>query len=147
MVIRKMPVRATLKKPTRKGGVTAPPAAAILKDEKALYQMLSKAASERTVLTYSDALARFGLRFTRPSMRTMLRTVGEMDRHLREKGEPELAVLIVGKDTRLPGNGWWEGADPTGLTTFGAISREEFVANLQKKAFRFWARKSKGNDK
>ncbi len=58
-------------------------------------------------LTYSEALAALGHRFTRPLMRQLCVVLGEVDARGRGRGDPELAVLVVRQSDSLPGQGWW----------------------------------------
>ncbi|WP_214676176.1 hypothetical protein, partial [Escherichia coli] len=71
--------------------------------------MLIAAARERRALSYSEALAGLGLRFSRPRMRAFCRTLDRID-EAAVAGEPGLAVLVVRESDRLPGQGWWTGA-------------------------------------
>lgn len=100
-------------------------------------QLLIQCAVEGRAITYSQALAAFGLRFTRPKMRQLCKVLGEVNDRAAERGEPELAVLVVRSSDGLPGDGWWAGrtryrGDWTGPQA------EQYVQAGQKKAFKFW---------
>lgn len=115
------------------------------KSQARVRQMLVAAAREKAVLTYSDALARLGTRFTRPSMRAMCKTIGDVDRAFRAEGKPELAVLVVSQETRQPGAGWWNSLEQTAFYAANRdSSREEIVKKLQAKAFRYWRKQKAG---
>lgn len=88
-------------------------------------------------LTYADALAALGHRFTRPRMRQLCAALNDVDARARGAGEPELAVLVVRQSDGLPGQGWWTGRDDVpGLWT-GPDARR-FVERLQAAAFARW---------
>jgi hypothetical protein len=102
--------------------------------------LLIAAARDGHALSYSGLLARLGLRFTRPKMRALCRTLDRIDAEAELAGEPELAVLVVRESDGLPGQGWWTGhAAATGYPGAwegpGAL-RE--VRRLQDAAFRHW---------
>ena len=102
--------------------------------------MLIAAARERRPVSYSEALAGLGLRFTRPKMRAYCRTLDAIDAEAAAAGEPALAVLVVRESDRLPGQGWWVGA----ATTYGydgewtGPEAARLVARLQGEVFDYW---------
>jgi len=102
--------------------------------------MLIEAARERRAVSYSEALAGLGLRFSRPKMRAYCRTLDAIDAAGAAAGEPGLAVLVVRESDRLPGQGWWTGAAKaygyTGEWTGPDAAR--LVARLQAEAFDYW---------
>jgi len=115
------------------------PAAAIA-DVPRVRAMLIAAAREGRALSYSEALGQLGLRFTRPKMRALCRTLDVIDEDAAAAGEPELAVLVVRESDRLPGQGWWIGSDERGYKV--AWTGDEAAAHvraLQRRAFDFWA--------
>lgn len=90
--------------PEEVGGPTGPGAIA---DPGAVRALLVAAARRRESLSYSAILAALGHRFSRPKMRALCRMLDAIDRDGAERGEPELAVLVVRESDRLPGQGWW----------------------------------------
>ncbi len=90
-------------------------------------------------MSYSEFLLALGFRFTRPKMRALCKTLAEVDRQASERGEPELAVLVVREGDGLPGQGWWTGRiDYDGLWT--GAEATAFIRQLQARAFDFWQR-------
>jgi hypothetical protein len=106
--------------------------------------MLIAAARERRSLSYSEALAGLGLRFSRSKMRAFCRTLDRIDQDGRAAGEPGLAVLVVRESDRLPGQGWWNGA----RETYGyegdwtGPEAAKLVARLQAELFDYWGEKA-----
>jgi hypothetical protein len=106
-------------------------------DVALIERLVRQAAREGRALSYSELLAQLGLRFTRPKMRQVCRTLDEVDRRAAAAAEPELAVLVVRESDGLPGQGWWTGrTDYTGLWT-GAEARAHIDA-IQARAFAYW---------
>lgn len=106
-------------------------------DVAAVEALLHAAACEGATLSYAEALLALGLRFTRPKMRALCRTLDEIDRRAAAAGAPELAVLVVRESDRLPGQGWWVGRrDWAGAWT--GRDAAAFVAGLQGAAFDYW---------
>lgn len=115
--------------------------AAALADVARVREMLIAAARERRALSYSEALAGLGLRFTRPKMRAFCKTLDRIDAEADAQGGPGLAVLVVRESDRLPGQGWWTGASKA-YGYAGAWTGPEaaaLVARLQAAAFDYWA--------
>jgi hypothetical protein len=115
--------------------------AAAIGDVEGVRALLIEAAREARALSYSALLARLGVRFSRPKMRALCRTLDAIDRAGAAAGEPELAVLVVRESDRLPGQGWWTAhARDTGYAGAWegpAAARE--VRRLQQAAFDCWA--------
>lgn len=99
--------------------------------------LLIGAARAGQPITYSDALAALGHRFTRPLMRQLCVVLGEIDARGRGRGDPELAVLVVRQSDGLPGQGWWMGARDYAGAWEGPQARAH-VAGLQAKAVARW---------
>ena len=119
--------------------------AGAIADVARVRSLLVAAARERRAVSYSELLGALGLRFTRPKMRALCRTLDAIDRAGLARGEPELAVLVVRESDRLPGQGWWTGAAEArgyaGAWTGPAATA--LVTELQAQAFRHWADGSK----
>ena len=72
--------------------------------------LLVEAAREEQAVSYAEALARLGHRFTRPKMRSLCKALDAIDQRGEAAGEPELAVLVIRESDGLPGQGWWVGS-------------------------------------
>jgi len=115
------------------------PALAIA-DVPRVRSLLVDAARAGRALSYSEALGALGVRFTRPKMRALCRTLDVIDEQAAAAGEPELAVLVVRESDRLPGQGWWVGSDARGYAgPWTGKAAEAHVRVLQQRAFDFWA--------
>jgi hypothetical protein len=117
--------------------------AAILADVPHIARLLQGIATEGRDTSYSEFLLMLGLRFSRPKMRALCKTLDEVDRRANAAGQPELAVLVVRESDRLPGQGWWTGRrDYQGAWT-GSEARA-FLNSIQAETFAHWrARTSK----
>jgi hypothetical protein len=103
--------------------------------------LLVEAAREGRAVSYSAMLGRLGLRFTRPRMRALCRTLDRIDQDGGAAGEPGLAVLVVRESDGLPGQGWWAGWRAAELGWTGdwtGPAARAFVAEEQAAAFRYW---------
>ena len=102
--------------------------------------LLIAAAREGRAVSYSELLGALGHRFTRPKMRAVSKTLDAIDTAAAAAGEPELAVLVVREGDRLPGQGWWTGAEQrrgySGPWT--GPDAVAFVTSIQENAFRYW---------
>lgn len=123
-------------------GLSADPddAGSAIADVPRVRALLVEAARTGEAVSYSALLMRLGLRFTRPRMRALCRTMDAVDRAGREVGEPDLAVLVVRESDRLPGQGWWiaraAALDYAGAWT-GPVAAA-LVTGLQDEAFAYW---------
>ena len=91
--------------------------AGLLADPNEARAILISAAQAGESITYSEVLALLGHHFTRPKMRALCKVLAYVDEDAEERGEPELAVLVVRQSDRLPGQGWWiSGARAHGYT-------------------------------
>ncbi|MGI8706326.1 MAG: ribose-phosphate pyrophosphokinase [Sphingomicrobium sp.] len=102
---------------------------------------LIAAAAAGEPITYSELLNALGHQFTRPKMRALCKVLAMVDEEAAERGEPELAVLVVRQSDELPGQGWWvaggamlHGYD--GLWT--GPEALKLVKRLQRQAFDHW---------
>ena len=78
-----------------------------LVDVDELEKLLIAAARARRSLTYAEVLAHFGIRITPRRVFALCRDLGAVCERNRARGEPELAVLVVRKSDRLPGEGFF----------------------------------------
>ena len=76
--------------------------------------LLIAAAREGRAVSYSELLGQLGMRFSRPKMRALCRTLDAIDAAGAAAGEPGLAVLVVRESDGLPGQGWWVDARKSG---------------------------------
>ncbi len=92
-------------------------------------------------ITYSEMLALLGHAFTRPKMRALCKVLNVVDRDAEERGEPELAVLVVRQSDRLPGQGWWTGgAHKHGYEgLWEGPGAAKLIRQVQGRTFEFWA--------
>ena len=116
--------------------------AGLLADPAEVRAILVAAAAAGEAVTYSDVLNALGHQFTRPKMRALCKVLTVIDEEAAERGEPELAVLVVRQSDRLPGQGWWVGGG-AGLEGYDGLwegpEAEALVRTLQQQAFDYWA--------
>ena len=115
--------------------------AGLLADPGEVRAILVASARAGESITYSEILNLLGHDFTRPKMRALCKVLGHVDDAGAERGEPELAVLVVRQSDRLPGQGWWvEGAKAHGYTgLWEGPAAAKLVRKLQKQTFDYWA--------
>ncbi len=115
--------------------------ATILADVPHIERLLQGIAMEGRDTSYSEFLLMLGLRFSRPKMRALCKTLDEVDRRAKAAGQPELAVLVVRESDRLPGQGWWTGRrDYQGAWT-GPAARA-FLNSIKAETFAYWHARS-----
>jgi hypothetical protein len=115
-------------------------AAGLLADPAEVRAILVSAAQAGEAISYSEVLALLGHHFTRPKMRALCKVLGAVDDEAAERGEPELAVLVVRQSDGLPGQGWWiEGAKKHGYTgLWDGPAAAKLIKRLQRQAFDYW---------
>src|ERR687897_3069035 len=101
-------MRQSLRSSCRRGGVR-------MVDIDKLEALLIGAARAQRSMTYAEVLAHFGIRIAPRRVFALCRDLGAVCERNRGRGEPELAVLVVRKADRLPGEGffhslWRDGA-------------------------------------
>jgi hypothetical protein len=115
--------------------------AGLLADPAEVRAILVASAQAGEAISYSEVLGLLGHDFTRPKMRALCKVLAYVDEEAEERGEPELAVLVVRQSDRLPGQGWWVGGAKkqghTGLWEGPAAAK--LIRKLQRQAFEFWA--------
>ena len=116
--------------------------AGLLADPMEVRAILVASAKAGQQISYSEVLELLGHHFTRPKMRALCKVLAFVDDEAEERGEPELAVLVVRQSDGLPGQGWWvaggamlHGHD--GLWTGPEAAK--LVKKLQRQAFRYWS--------
>ena len=116
--------------------------AGLLADPAEVRAILVASAKAGQWISYSEVLALLGHHFTRPRMRALCKVLSFVDDGAEERGEPELAVLVVRQSDGLPGQGWWVG----GAKTHGYTGQWEgpraakLIRKLQREAFDYWGR-------
>lgn len=119
--------------------------AGLLADPGEVRKQLLAAAASGQAITYSDLLNALGHRFTRPKMRALCKVLAVVDEGAADRGEPELAVLVVRQSDGLPGQGWWVGGGAMLHGYDGLWSGPEaakLIGRLQRQAFDYWGRRS-----
>jgi len=118
--------------------------AGLLADPAEVRRHLVASAAAGEPITYSELLNALGHRFTRPKMRALCKVLAVVDEDAAERGEPELAVLVVRQSDGLPGQGWWVGGamlhGHDGAWT--GPQALKLVKRLQRQAFDHWARQA-----
>ncbi|MEO7635848.1 MAG: ribose-phosphate pyrophosphokinase [Sphingomicrobium sp.] len=114
--------------------------AGLLADPGEVRAILIAAAQAGEAITYSEVLAMLGHQFTRPKMRALCKVLSLIDEQAAERGEPELAALVVRQSDGLPGQGWWVGgAKAHGHSgPWEGSKAARLIKRLQGEAFAFW---------
>jgi hypothetical protein len=114
--------------------------AGLLADPAEVRAILVASAQAGLPITYAEVLGLLGHHFTRPKMRALCKVLAFVDDGADERGEPELAVLVVRQSDGLPGQGWWlEGAKKHGYTgQWEGPKAARLIRKLHKQAFEFW---------
>jgi len=115
--------------------------AGLLADPAEVRAILISAAKAGEAISYSEVLALLGHDFSRPKMRALCKVLGFVDDEGAERGEPELAVLVVRQSDGLPGQGWWvecsKAHGHTGL--WEGPQAAKLIKRLQRQVFDYWA--------
>ncbi len=112
-----------------------------LADPEEVRTHLVAAARAGVTLSYSELLEHLGYAFSRPKMRQLCVMLGDIDRDAAERGEPELAVLVVRQSDGLPGQGWWVAGGGRQRGYEGPWQGREaarFVGAVQRETFAYW---------
>jgi len=114
--------------------------AGLLADPAEVRAILVASAKAGTPISYSETLELLGHHFTRPKMRALCKVLGFVDDEAEERGEPELAVLVVRQSDGLPGQGWWVGgAKKHGFSgQWEGPKAAKLIRTLQRQAFDYW---------
>jgi hypothetical protein len=133
-------------KPGRQKGVPSPRTRAGLVEVDRLEALLIEAARARRSLTYAEVLAHFGIKITPRRVYGLCRDLGVVCERSRARGEPELAVLVVRKSDRLPGDGFFHGAWRDGSYDGPATGprARAYIDRLSALVFAFWAERDAG---
>ena len=114
--------------------------AGLLADPQEVRAILISAAKAGESITYSEVLSFLGHDFSRPKMRQLCKVLAYVDDAAAERGEPELAVLVVRQSDGLPGQGWWiEGAKKHGHAgLWEGPKAQKLIRKLHTAAFDYW---------
>ena len=114
--------------------------AGLLADPLEVRAILVAAAKAGEAITYSEVLALLGHPFSRPKMRQLCKVLGSVDDEAMERGEPELAVLVVRQSDGLPGQGWWiQGARAHAYDgLWEGPKARRLISRLHAAAFDYW---------
>jgi hypothetical protein len=118
--------------------------AGLLADPAEVRAILIASAQAGQAISYSEVLELLGHHFTRPKMRQLCKVLTFIDDEAEERGEPELAVLVVRQSDGLPGQGWWVGgAKKHGYTgLWEGPKAAKLIRKVQQQAFDYWASRS-----
>ena len=113
----------------------------LLADPAEVRAILIGSARAGESITYSEVLALLGHAFTRPKMRALCKVLTFIDEQSEERGEPELAVLVVRQSDGLPGQGWWIGgaAKHGYMGLWEGPGAAKLIRKVQARTFEFWA--------
>ena len=114
---------------------------ASLVDVDRLEALLIEAARERRSLSYAEVLLHFGIRITPRRVYALCRDLGQVCERNRARGEPDLAVLVVRKADRLPGEGFFHGLWRDGAYDGPATgpAAEAYIRAQTEEVFAHWA--------
>jgi hypothetical protein len=118
--------------------------AGLLADPREVRAILVASAQAGQSISYSEVLAMLGHHFTRPKMRALCKVLAYVDDEAAERGEPELAVLVVRQSDGLPGQGWWVGgARKHGYKgLWEGPKAMKLIRKIQARAFDYWQSES-----
>jgi hypothetical protein len=115
--------------------------AGLLAEPAEVRAILIASARAGQAISYSEVLGLLGHDFTRPKMRQLCKVLAYVDDEAEERGEPELAVLVVRQSDGLPGQGWWiGGAKKHGYAgLWEGPAAMKLIKKLHRQAFDYWA--------
>jgi hypothetical protein len=118
--------------------------AGLLADPQEVRAILVAAAKAGEPISYSEVLAFLGHHFSRPKMRQLCKVLANVDDDAAERGEPELAVLVVRQSDGLPGQGWWvEGARSHAYAgPWEGPKAQKLIRKLHSATFDYWRERS-----
>ncbi len=102
-----------------------------------IHGLLKDAARQKVSYSYSELLLLLGISFTRPKMRALCKVLDAIDLAATQRGEPELACLVVREDDNLPGHGWWLGRHDF-VGEFESHAARKYLKDMQQLAFDYW---------
>jgi hypothetical protein len=116
--------------------------AGLLADPAEVRAILIASARAGQAISYSEVLGLLGHHFSRPKMRQLCKVLGYVDDEAAERGEPELAVLVVRQSDGLPGQGWWVGGakEHAYKGLWEGPQAAKLISKLHRQAFDYWRR-------
>ena len=104
---------------------------------KVLYEKLKEVAKKGGHVYYEDVAPLVHLNLNEIKDRNELSNMlGLISEHEHNKGMPMLSAVVVKKDTKLPGSGFFELAHQLGL--FKGVDKEKFFYSEIKKVWNAW---------
>ena len=115
-----------------------------LADPDEVRAILVAAARAGEAISYSEVLALLGHDFSRARMRQLCKVLACVDETAANRGEPELAVLVVRRVDGLPGQGWWiDGAKAHGHDgPWEGREAQKLIRKLHARTFDYWRERS-----
>ena len=115
--------------------------AGLLAEPAEVRAILIASAQAGMAISYSELLELLGHHFSRPKMRALCKVLALIDEEAEERGEPELAVLVVRQSDGLPGQGWWiNGAQKHGYKgLWEGPKAAKLIRRVQRQVFEHWA--------
>ena len=116
--------------------------AGLLAEPDEVRAILIASARAEEAITYSEVLGLLGHDFSRPKMRALCKVLSFVDDAAEERGEPELAVLVVRQSDGLPGQGWWVGGAKKHRYAgeWEGPKAAKLIRKLQAQAFDYWGK-------
>ena len=115
--------------------------AGLLADPAEVRAILIASAKAGQAISYSEILGLLGHDFSRPKMRQLCKVLSFVDEEAEQRGEPELAVLVVRQSDGLPGQGWWIGGAKKHHYNgeWEGPKAAKLIRKVQQQAFEHWA--------
>lgn len=115
--------------------------AGLLAEPSEVRAILVASAKAGQAISYSEILWLLGHHFSRPKMRALCKVLSFVDEQAEERGEPELAVLVVRQSDGLPGQGWWVSGSKKYRYKgrWQGPSAAGLIRKVQAQAFDYWA--------
>lgn len=106
------------------------------------YPVLIETARRGDLVSYSELGARIGLPINEWFQTKIATIVGTCSCYEHDKGRPLLSSIVVNKETRTPGEGYWDLPGIPRLRKVAARhldeSRQELWVNEVRKVFEYW---------
>ncbi len=107
------------------------------KMHEAIYERLKQVARDQTIITYSEIAPLAGLNMSSPADRSRSsRILGEISTYEQEQGRPMLSAVVVLREKKLPGEGFFRLAKELGL--FTEEDKLAFFCHELTEVYRVW---------